>query len=52
MNPKEKKKDREVPQPSMDDVLKRMLSTPPKKHKDERVNPNPAEKPARKRPAS
>jgi hypothetical protein len=34
-----------------DDVLKRMLSTPPKKHKDERVNPKPAGKPAQKKPA-
>jgi hypothetical protein len=35
-----KSKDKEQ-QPSMDDVLKRMLSTPPKQHKDERVNPKP-----------
>lgn len=35
----------------MDDVLKRMLSTPPKQHKDERVNPKPAGKPAQKKPA-
>ena len=44
-----KKKPEDEPQPSMDDVLRRMLSTPPKQHKDERVNPKPAGKPAQKK---
>jgi hypothetical protein len=34
----------------MDDVLKRMLSTPHKKHKDERVNPKLERNPARPPP--
>lgn len=33
----------------MDDVLKRMLSSPPKQHKDEKAKP--AEKAAQKKPA-
>jgi hypothetical protein len=37
----------EAPQPSMDDVLKRMLSTPPQPH----VKKKPADKPAEKKPA-
>lgn len=37
--------------PQFDDVLKRMLSSPPKQHKDERVKPKPAAKPAQKKPA-
>jgi hypothetical protein len=41
----------EADAPQFDDVLKRMLSTPPKPHKDERVNPKPAGKPAQKKPA-
>lgn len=32
-----------------DDVLKRMLSSPPKQHKDERVKPKPAGEPAQKK---
>lgn len=35
----------------MDDVLRRMLSTPPKQHKDERVNQKPADRAAQKKPA-
>jgi hypothetical protein len=46
-NPKSKQDD----QPQFDDVLKRMLSTSPKKHKDERGSPKPASKPAQKKPA-
>jgi hypothetical protein len=35
--------------PAMDDVLKRMLSTAPKPHKDEKAKP--AQKPAKNKPA-
>lgn len=49
MTDQAKKKDAEAPAPAFDDVLKRMLSTPPKQHKDERVNQKPAGKPAQKK---
>jgi hypothetical protein len=46
-----KKSDGKVgPQPQFDDVLKRMLSSPPKQHKDEK-HPKPAGEPAKKKPA-
>ena len=35
-------------QPDMDEVLKRMLNTPPKKEKDQEEKPDPKEK---KKPA-
>jgi hypothetical protein len=37
--------------PQFDDVLKRMLSSPPKQRKDERAKPKPAGEPAQKKPA-
>lgn len=37
------------PQPGMDEVLKRMLSTPPKPHKEDKAKP--ADKTAQKKPA-
>lgn len=38
----------EAPQPQFEDVLKRMLSSPPKQHKDEKVGKKPAQpKPAK-----
>lgn len=51
MTPEKKSKDEGQP-PAFDDVLKRMLSSPPKQHKDQRVNPKPEQtKPAKKKPA-
>jgi hypothetical protein len=44
-------KEQDESPPQFDDVLKRMLSSPPKQHKDERVKPNPAGKTAQKKPA-
>jgi hypothetical protein len=41
----------DAPVMPFDDVLKRMLSSPPKQHKDERAKPKPAAKPAQKKPA-
>jgi hypothetical protein len=40
------KKDAEAHQPQFDDVLKRMLSSPPQPH----VKKKPADKPAEKKP--
>ena len=40
----------DAPQPQFDDVLKRMLSSPAKQHKDERVKPKPAERIPQKQP--
>jgi hypothetical protein len=47
MNPPQKKPDDERAPAQFDDVLKRMLSSPPQ-HK---VKPKPAAKPAQKKPA-
>jgi hypothetical protein len=43
-------KTKDEPQaPAFEEVLKRMLSTPPKQHKEQRVNPKP-QPPAKKQP--